>query len=360
MRQTPLHHLHVELGAKLVDFAGWEMPLLYEGIVQEHHHTRQQASMFDVSHMGRVEISGDDAETLLQHVCTRQLADAQPGQSRYSHVCNERGGIIDDVIVSRYETHWLVVCNAANRSRVVEWLSRHADGRAVNIMDRTEESLMIALQGPQAIPLLAELLPIPIDDLKRYHFRTGTYMFTDYSIFRSGYTGEDGIELILPAGVAGFIGGLLGPESGRSGAVRPAGLGARDTLRLEAGMPLHGHELHENVDSISAGLAWCVDLAKDFVGAQALRTVAERGPKRRLVGLELDGRRIARTGAVVHHAGNDVGKVTSGTFSPTLERSIAMAYVDAPLAVPGTRLSVQQSARTIEAAVVGLPFYRRS
>lgn len=344
----------------MVDFAGWHMPLLYTGIVEEHLHTRQSASVFDVSHMGRIEFRGSGAQDLLQGLCTRQLADAQPGQSRYSHVCNESGGILDDVIVSRYPDKWFMVCNASNRERILDWLRQHASGHDVQIEDVTESTLMVAVQGPEVLPRLSEKLPLPVADLKRYRFLAGAYMGIPYTVFRSGYTGEDGVEMILPANTAGLIGGWLAGQAGADTWLRPAGLGARDTLRLEAGMPLYGHELHEQVDSLSAGLAWCVDLNKDFVGADALRRIAQEGPARRLVGLELAGRRIARQGAVVQSGGQSVGEVTSGTFSPTLQRSIAMAYVRADCAEPGTALEIGLSGQAAEAVVVKLPFYKRS
>jgi aminomethyltransferase len=344
----------------MVDFAGWEMPLLYTGIVQEHNQTRTAASLFDVSHMGRVELRGSDAEGLLQRVCTRQLGDARVGQSRYSHVCDEAGGILDDVIVSRYSDHWLVVCNASNHDRILDWLRQHAAGRDVRIDDVTEQTFMVALQGPQVMSILAAKLPIPLADLKRYRFKTGEFMGIRYSIFRSGYTGEDGVEMILPANVAPLLLPLVtGTMDGGLG-ILPAGLGARDTLRLEAGMPLYGHELSEQTDSISAGLGWCVDLSKDFIGAKKLKEVHDRGPTEMLVGIELDGRRIARCGTTVTDGSEPVGRVTSGTLSPTLNKSIAMAYVRAALAKPGSRLAVDLGGKVNPAVVVQLPFYKRT
>ncbi len=359
VRRTPLYNFHTRLGAKMVDFAGWEMPLLFTSIIEEHRHTRSAASVFDVSHMGRIELTGPDAEALLERVCTRRIGDAVVGQSRYSHICNERGGILDDVIVSRFEDHWLVVCNASNRDRIVSWLREQSAGLDLELTDRTEETLMVAIQGPLAVGLVGRLLPVPVADLKRYHFHSGNYMFTPYAVFRSGYTGEDGVEIILPAGVAAFLAGHLTGEGVEDQSLKPAGLGARDTLRLEAGMPLYGHELHENTDSISADLAWCVDLNKDFIGVETLRQVAREGPRHKLVGLELAGRRIARQHAPVLQGSHPVGEVTSGTFSPTLERSIAMAYVDADLTEPGRELVVDLGGRQAEARVVKLPFYKR-
>lgn len=360
LKTTPLTGFHKKHNAKMVDFFGWEMPILYTGINEEHAQTRNSGSLFDISHMGRINVRGDDALKMLQNVCTRQLGNADVGQSRYTHVCNEKGGILDDVIVSRYEDHWLVVCNASNRPKILQWLQKHATGDC-DISDQTESTLMVALQGPAVMDKLKEKLPFDIDGLKRYRFRTGNYMFVNYTIFRSGYTGEDGVEVILPASIGSMAGSLLtgGDDNGAS-TIKPAGLGARDTLRLEAGMPLYGHELTEETDTISAGLSWCVDLDKGFIGADALRKVAESGPKRKLVGLELDGKRIARQHAVVQVQDKPVGEVTSGTFSPTLNKSIAMAYVESEHAENGTTLQVKPGNRPIDAVVVPLPFYKRS
>ncbi len=356
MLKTPLYDVHVALGARIVDFAGWQMPLLYTSIVDEHLYTRSEASFFDISHMGRLELRGDQAEALLERVCTRRLSDAQVGQSRYSHLCNESGGILDDIIVSRYANHWMVVCNASNREKVVGWLQAKAaeTGLAdVKLDDRTTATMMIAIQGPKAATEAAAKAPVDLSGLKRYRFLSGNFLFVPYTAFRSGYTGEDGFEIILPAS----LGSLAGTITGKDQPIRPAGLGARDTLRLEAAMPLYGHELTEQTDSISAGLAWCVDLNKDFIGAEVLRKVAQDGPARKLVGLELAGKRIARQHGGVFRGDEPVGEVTSGTFGPTVQRSIAMAYVDAAHADPGTSLSVEVGSSRADAIIVKLPFY---
>jgi len=359
VQRTPLYNFHTQHDAKIVDFAGWALPILYTGIVEEHNYTRQVAGAFDISHMGRIELRGDDAEALLERVCTRKLADSEVGQSRYSQVCNEQGGILDDVIVSRYEDRWLVVCNASNREKIVVWLEDHTDDLDVRIEDKTESTLMVAVQGPVAVPALSGKLNSAISDLKRYRFMVGTHMFVSYTVFRSGYTGEDGVEVIAPAMVAPMLGGFLtGSKPDRPGP-KPAGLGARDTLRLEAGMPLYGHELSEDIDPLSAGQSWCVDLTKDFIGSDALRAIAEKGPARRLVGLELEGKRIARQEARVLNGESAVGQVTSGTLSPTLHKSIAMAYVESSLSDVGQTLTVDLGQHRSQAIVVQLPFYKR-
>lgn len=361
LKRTPLYDRHVEAGARMVDFVGWEMPLLYRGIIEEHRHTRAAASIFDVSHMGRIEIRGRDAEAMLEYVCTRRLGDMQPGQSRYSHVCGESGGILDDVIVSRYDDRWLLVCNACNHARIAAWLAKNAHGRSVELEDITDQTAMIAVQGPRTMAQAAARVPVPLSDLRRYRFRTGTYLGTPFTIFRTGYTGEDGVEVIVPASAASVVWTFLTQphDDFEPPTVQPAGLGARDTLRIEAGLPLYGHELHEHVDPITAGFAWCVDLEKDFCGAAAVRAVARQGAARRLVGLELAGRRIARQHGTVRAGGRVVGEVTSGTFAPTLGRSIAMAYVEVGHDRPGTSLAVRIGEHEEPATVVALPFYRR-
>jgi len=362
LKRTPFYDFHVAAGAKMVDFVGWEMPLLYRGIVGEHEQTRSSGSVFDVSHMGRLYFRGKGAGAFLDHVLTRNVAAMKVGQSRYSLVCNSTGGVMDDVIVSRDERHWLLVCNASNRKKLSRYFAAVVQEKSfdVEIDDRTESTAMAAVQGPKVIDKLSEVLPTDLKSMKRYTFANDEVMLTRYTVSRSGYTGEDGVELILPAKAAGMAMKMLGEHADRPGAtIRPAGLGARDTLRLEAGMPLYGHELSETIDPLSAGLAWAVDLGgKDFVGAEALRELMGRGLKRRLVGLELEGRRIARQGSAVMQNGQTVGEVTSGTFGPTLGKSVAMAFVEVGIA-EGAAVEVDLKGTMNSAKVVKLPFYKR-
>lgn len=361
MLQTPLNAFHRAQGAKLVDFAGWEMPVVYTSIIDEHQYTRQHASVFDVSHMGRVEFRGEGAGPLLEKLCTRRIQDMKPGVSRYSHVCRDDGGILDDVIVSRFETHYYMVCNASNREKLLTWFEQQRTGFAVEIRDVTLETAMVALQGPEVIETVGQLLPFSISDLKRYHSRCGNVMGAEYYIARSGYTGEDGLEVIVPARFAMMAANWLTEKTAERGRpFKPAGLGARDTLRLEAAMPLYGHELTEEFDSISAGQGWAVDLTKDFIGAAALRRVKEEGPKRPLVGFEIQGKRVARQGAAVLSGEQVVGVVTSGAPSPTLDKVIAMGFVDAACAAPGTALEIDLRGARVGAVVVPLPFYKRA
>jgi aminomethyltransferase len=363
LKRTPLHEFHVASGAKMVDFAGWEMPLLYRGIVEEHQQTRTSGSLFDVSHMGRLYITGKDVVPFLDKVLTRNVSQQRVGQSRYGLVCNAAGGVLDDVIVSKDAKHWLIVCNASNRQKIVTHLnaSRDAGGFDAAINDQTESTAMMAVQGPRVIELIEETLSIDIRSIKRYGFENGTHMLSRYTVFRSGYTGEDGVEIIVSSGTAqNMIKSLSGEINKADAPVKPAGLGARDTLRLEASMPLYGHELSESLDPISAGLEWAIDLAKDFIGAEPLRVIAKHGPARKLVGLQLQSPRIARQGTPVKRGAAIIGEVTSGTFSPTLQRSIAMAYVDRGSAEPGTELEVDLRGAPLAAKVASLPFYKRT
>jgi aminomethyltransferase len=363
LKRTPFFDFHASLNAKMVDFAGWEMPLMYRGIVEEHLQTRTSGSMFDVSHMGRLHFAGPDTQTFLNKVVTRNVADQKLGQCRYSLVCNPSGGVMDDVIVSRDSKNWLVVCNASNREKLMKHFGdvRRELGMDLDISDQTEASGMVAIQGPRVIDRLSEALPVDIKSMKRYTFVSDSVMLIKFSLFRSGYTGEDGVEIILPAKAAAMAMKMLAGKMDKPDAtIKPAGLGARDTLRLEAAMPLYGHELTESIDPISAGLGWAVDLTKDSVGVEALRVIKEKGPARKLIGMELEGRRIARQGMAIQSAdGKIVGEVTSGTFGPTLQKSIAMGYADANFAAEGTKLAVDLKGTLNAARVVKLPFYKR-
>ncbi len=367
--RTPFHSFHVEHGAKMVEFAGWEMPIMYRSIHEEHHHVRSAAGLFDVSHMGRIKISGAQALPLLERVLTRRVGDMPPNACRYSLICNARGGTIDDVIVYRFETHWMLVVNASNRAKVLAHLRAHATDLAVKVEDLTASTAMIALQGPKVMDLIGRFSS-EVPALKRYRFCTKNVLLFTAIISRTGYTGEDGVEVILPASMAGMALKLmisqLTPNGPDSPLIKPIGLGARDTLRLEAAMPLYGHELDEDTDPLSAGLNFAVDLDKgsaghaDFIGAVALRTIAAQGSQRRLVGLKLQGRRTARQGMPVRSANHqEVGRVTSGCLSPTLGVPIAMAYVHPPFGTPGAELSVDLGTQAVPAQVVPLPFYKR-
>jgi aminomethyltransferase len=339
----------------MVDFGGWDMPIQYTTITDEHTAVRTSAGLFDVSHMGRLSFGGAGALDLIQHVFSNDAAAMKDFQARYGLVCNEQGGIRDDVLVYRWPYGWAMVVNASNREKIVGWIEGHMARREVQLFDQTLTTAMVAVQGPKAVELCRGLVEADASQLK-YYFATPTrYRGTGCVVSRTGYTGEDGLEFMVAADQAV----TLWEELLARGA-KPCGLGARDTLRLEAAMPLYGHELNEETDPFQAGLAWAVKLTKgDFVGRDALLRRKDDPTLRRRVGLELDGKRIAREGSAVLKGGAEVGRVTSGTYSPTLDRAIAMAYVDPALTAAGAACEVDIRGKAAPAKVVPLPFYKR-
>ncbi|NOX56738.1 MAG: glycine cleavage system aminomethyltransferase GcvT [Planctomycetes bacterium] len=361
MLKTPCHDWHVEHGGRMVDFAGWHMPVQYTTITDEHRAVRRAAGLFDIAHMGRIRFEGPDACRFLDSLLTNDVTQLQPGQVRYALVTNEQGGILDDVLVYRFDSFYFLVVNAANREKILGWIDRHRQGFDVSIEDITLQTLMAALQGPGAVQILAPLAEAPISTLKYYHACETTVCGVPALVSRTGYTGEDGFEVVAPADDALKVWCTL-LDKGQNVGLVPCGLGCRDTLRLEAAMPLYGHELDESIDPITAGLSFAVKLqAGDFIGRDALLAIRQTGPKRRRVGLKLMGRRIARQGCQLFAArvSDPVGTVTSGTFSPTLQESIAMAYVRPEYSEPGMRLEVDVRGKREPAEVVSLPFYKR-
>ena len=308
---------------------------------------------------GRLYLAGGDSEALLQKVCTRNVAEMPVGLSRYTHICREDGGILDDVIVSRFEDQYLVVCNAANREKITNWLKAQSVGMNVTLTDRTLETAMIALQGPQAIAQVEKLLKLDLSDLKRYHFHTRAFMTFKYAVFRSGYTGEDGCELIVDAAHATPLWEAI-MERGTGMGATAIGLGARDTLRLESAMPLYGHELTEEINPVQAGLGFALNLQdRDFIGRDAIMQFQTDKDQLVRIGLQLDGKRVPREGQAILQSDEPVGEVTSGTFSPTFERPIAMGYVKPTAAAIGNSLDIDIRGRQHRAMVVPLPFYER-
>ncbi len=356
---TSLHQWHQTHGGRLVEFGGWSMPVQYKSIVEEHQAVRQRVGLFDIGHMGRLTFDGAGVLDWLERTTTNQVSRLADGQIQYSLLANERGGVIDDILVYRQPFAYLVVCNASNRTRVVEQFESNRAGSEGNFRDRTPDTAMIAVQGPRALETLQPLLDQPLEAVRYYHLTMGRLLDrVDTVISRTGYTGEDGFEVIVGARAAQEVWEAL-LESGRPHGIMPCGLGARDTLRLEAAMPLYGHELTEEIDPFSAGLGWAVRLDKgDFIGREALRLRKENSPLAR-IGLILEGKRIARQGATVLSGGREVGLVTSGTFSPTLQASIAMALVSPDARAVGTEVSVDVRGHRESARVVKLPFYKR-
>jgi aminomethyltransferase len=354
--RTPLYDWHVGHGGRMVEFGGWDMPVQYSSIVEEHQAVRTVAGLFDISHMGRLSFGGADALALIQQVYTNNAATMKDGQVRYGLICNDNGGVRDDVLVYRWPYGWAMVVNASNRDKIVNWLTQHKKDRALEIMDQTTTTCMLAVQGPQALALCRGLTEADPEQLAYYYATPTRYRGKGCVLSRTGYTGEDGIEIMASAAQAVE----LWEDLVRRGA-KPCGLGARDTLRLEAAMPLYGHELNEDTDPFQAGLAWAVKMDKgDFIGRDALQKRRQDATLPRRVGLELAGRRAAREGSAVLCDGRTIGRVTSGTVTPTLNKAIAMAYVDPVFTVSGTVCTVDVRGKTEEARVVPLPFYRRS
>jgi aminomethyltransferase len=352
---TPLHDWHVARGARMIDFAGWEMPVLYTSVVAEHQAVRTTAGLFDISHMGRLSFGGEDAQALIDRVFTNDVTGMTDFQVRYGLICNDRGGVQDDVLVYRWPYGWAMVVNASNRTKIVGVLEAEKDGRKVQVMDQTTQTGMLALQGPQAIELTRGLFDVDATTLKYYHAAATRSRGQQCVISRTGYTGEDGVEVMI--GAAHVT--ALADELVSRGAV-PCGLGARDTLRLEAGMPLYGHELTEEIDPLQAGLGWAVQLDKgEFLGCDALLRRRDDPTRPRRVGLALDGTRSAREGCPVLVNGKEVGKVTSGAPAPTLGKPVAMAYVEPQAASAGTKVTVDVRGKAESARVVPLPFYKR-
>jgi aminomethyltransferase len=365
--KTALTDWHVQNGARMASFAGYQMPIQYTGIVAEHLATRQAAGVFDISHMGRLRFDGPRADQLLEQVLTRRVLDMQPGQVRYSLVCNESGGILDDVLVSCLESpsgkiYFLLVVNASNKAKIVRWLAPHLeDFPDVEFHDATDSTAMIAIQGPKSIEVCGKLFPASVLELGYYRARVTEQMSKPCIVSRTGYTGEDGFELIVRAEDAPRVWENL-LMAGRAFGVSPVGLGARDTLRLEAGMPLYGHELEENIDPYMAGLGFaCQCKDRTFVGRDILAERSKEEIPVKRVGLVLEGRRAAREqSACFDMAGNPIGTVTSGSFSPTLQKPIAMAYLSRHAAILGAEIQVDIRGSTSRAWVQELPFYKRA
>ncbi len=365
-RHVLLDAVHRALGATMTDFAGWEMPLRYGSERDEHNAVRTRAGLFDLSHMGEVTITGPQAGELLDRALIGHLSAVPVGRARYTMLCDESGGILDDLIVYRLGVEeYLVVANAANAQVVLDSLVERRDGFDATVRDDREAYALLAVQGPESSAVLAKLTDADLDGLKYYAGLPGTVAGVDALIARTGYTGEDGFELFVAPGDARTLWEAL-TEAGADAGLVPCGLACRDTLRLEAGMPLYGHELSRDLTPFEAGLGRVVkfDKAGDFVGRAALEAAARRAeenPPRKLVGLVAEGRRVPRAGyAVVAADGSVIGEVTSGAPSPTLGKPIAMAYVDASHAAPGTegvRVDIRGTHEPYE--VVALPFYRR-
>jgi aminomethyltransferase len=358
---TPLHDRHVGLGAKLIAFGGWLMPVQYTSILEEHRAVRERAGLFDLSHMGELFVEGSDAGNALAYALVSDPPAMTEGRANYSMICAPDGGIIDDLIVYRLgPERFLVVANASNAPAVSDALAERLEKFRAVLDDRTLAMALVAIQGPRAVDILAPITDIDLGGLRYYATAEGTVAGIPSLVARTGYTGEDGFEVFVENARAHELWDDLS-EAGEGHGLVPVGLGARDTLRLEAGMPLYGNELDRETNPYEAGQGRIVKLDKpgDFVGRAALERVARDGPAKRLVGLAMQARGIARHGYSVHSGSRRTGVVTSGTQSPTLGKAIAMAYVAPDDAEPGTIVDVEIRDQRVAAEVVDLPFYHR-
>ena len=362
LQTTPLHARHVAQGARMTAFGGWDMPVQYSGIGEEHQAVRTAAGLFDVSHMGEVEIAGDDALAAVQRITSNDARRLEPGRAQYSALTTPEGTVVDDLLVYQLAAgHYLLVINAANIAKDVAWIRRQigavGDAVAVNASSRYA---LIALQGPRSVEILRMLTAVELDGIEYYTFANGEVAGVRATISRTGYTGEDGFELFVPPRQAESVWCAL-LENGGGRGLRPAGLGARDTLRLEAGMRLYGNDMDETTTLIEAGLGWTIGWDKEsFIGREALLAQKRSGPSRKLVGFEMLDRGIARHDHAICAGADRVGRVTSGTVTPYLKKAVGMAYVPVELAARDTELSIEVRGRRLRARVVRMPFYRRS
>jgi aminomethyltransferase len=344
LRGTPLYEKHVEAGARLVPFAGWEMPVRYEGVIAEHKAVRADAGVFDVSHMGELEVEGPKAQELLQHLLSNDISRLEPGAAQYTLLTNEEGGVIDDLIVYRLGEHrYLLIVNASNRETDFEWIVDH-EVRGSDTRDVSDDYALLAVQGPRALERLG------LEPAKPFTWAMGRQDGVEVMINRTGYTGEEGVELAcMPDDAPALWDAIL------ARGVTPCGLGARDTLRLEVCYPLHGNDIGPQWDAISGGLGWVCALDTGFIGAEALRAVKERGPERKLVAFEMTEQAIPRQGMAIEGG----GEVTSGSLSPMLGVGIGLGYVPSAATAPGTALTVDVRGRARRGRVVPKPIYKR-
>jgi aminomethyltransferase len=360
LKQTPLNARHRALGARMVPFAGWDMPVEYSGLSQEHLAVRTRAGLFDVTHMGQVELAGKEALAAVQWISSNDASRLKIGQAHYAGLTTPAGTFVDDMLVYRLaDDHFLLVINASNVDKDVAWIVEHTRRFDVAALDTSARYALIALQGPVARQVMQRLSNVDLAGIKYYWFAHGEIAGVRGTLSRTGYTGEDGYEVFVPPQQAVKVWDAI-LEAGRDEDVIPAGLGARDTLRLEAAMRLYGNDIDDTTTVLDADLEWIVGWNKgDFLGRQALADQKARGLATRIVGFEMVDRAIARHGYPVVAGGERVGRVTSGTQTPFLKKAIGMAYVPVALTAPGTDIDIEVRGRLARATVVPLPFYKR-
>ncbi len=357
LKTTPLYTVHKELGAKLVPFAGWHMPIQYQGIIQEHLCVRNGVGIFDVSHMGEIDIRGKESGKFLQKLVTNDIEKMSDHSILYTVMCYEDGGVVDDLLVHRFsEDHYFLCVNAANCAKDYEWVRKIAQPYDVKVQDISQETAQLAIQGKDAEKLLQKMFDVPLNDLRYYHFKKGKIHKNDCIISRTGYTGEDGFEIYIDSSLAEPVFREI-LEAGKPFNIQPIGLAARDTLRLEMGYALYGNDITAETSPLEAGLGWVVKLQKeDFIGKESLKNQKEAGLKRKLVGIKLLERGIPRPHYPVFSGDRPVGELTSGTFSPSLNMGIGLCYVSPEHAKVGSRLSVGIRNKQVPAEIVKPPF----
>lgn len=363
LKETPIASVHKELGGRMVDFAGWNMPVQYKSIVTEHKATRDSVGIFDVSHMGEFTVKGEDAFDFLQYMIPNDLSKLkEPNKAIYTQLCRENGGTVDDLIIYKREEDFLLIVNASNIDKDWEWLSENAKQfNRVEMNNVSEETGLIALQGPKAVELFSKVVgDSSLSEMKSFSYKEATIDGVTFGFGRTGYTGEDGFEILVPCQKAAWLWNLL-LEAGKEFDIEPCGLGARDTLRLEAGLPLYGHELEEDITPVEAGLGWSVKLKKgDFIGREVLSRQKEEGTVKKIVCLKADGKALPRQGYPVVAEGKEIGVVTSGSQGIFVGYPIAFAHIESSHAKLGSKVAIKIRDREVTAEVVKRPFYKRS
>lgn len=360
LKKTPLNEEHRSLGAKMVPFVGWDMPVQYTGVIDEHMAVRTAAGIFDVSHMGEIEVKGKDALAFLQKITTNDVSKLEEGQIHYSGLTYPEGTFVDDLLVYKFTNdHYLLVVNASNTDKDFEWCLKNKAGFDVEVINRSPEYAQIALQGPEAEKILQPLTDLTLADIKYYWFKTGKVNGAECILSRTGYTGEDGFEVYCELSDAVGIWKAMMKE-GKSYGIKPAGLGARDSLRLEAKMALYGNDIDNTTTVLEAGLGWILKLEKgDFNGKDVLLRQKEEGLKRKLVGFDMVDRGIARHGYDVVKNGKKIGYVSSGSYAPFLQKAIGLAYLPSDMCEIGTEFEIDVRGKNLKAVVVKTPFYKR-
>lgn len=361
MKHTTLTPIHEALGAKMVEFAGYYMPIQYKNLLEEHHAVRNQAGMFDVSHMGEFWVEGQQALALLQYINSNDISKLESGQVQYSCFPNKEGGIVDDLLVYCINPEkYMLVVNASNMEKDMKWILENNATFGAKVHDASDQTSLFALQGPKAIDILQPLSSIPLSEIPYYHFQIGRLLnYDNILISNTGYTGAGGFEIYMPNEIAIEVWNAI-MKSGKSYGLQPTGLGARDTLRLEMGFCLYGNDINDSTSPLEAGLGWITKFNKDFVNKAALQAQKEQGVQRKLVGFELIDRGVPRKGYPLYSlSGEKIGEVTSGTQSPSLGKPIGMGYVSTPNAKPGTEILIEIRDKKLKAVVVKTPFYTK-